>query len=350
MRAAGFRLACAAAMVPAVAGGSALSARGPQPPKLPPIPPGPLATTSVLPPPVPLPAGAATIAVPGVTAQSPQQTLVATGHAMWTASGPHRIDPASNRTAGPFTPGVWQDVGAGAGSLWVTDFDRDLVRRLDPATGRLRAVVRLPHDSGPAGVVEANRAVWVAAERGGTLLRIDPATNRVAGRTVLTPPGAGGPRTVAAGFGSLWVAAPGVDAVFRIDPAARRIRAIVRFPVSMSPCGSIAVGTRSVWVGGCFQGSRVGRIDPATNRLESVLEVAGETAQLRAQRDSVWFVATANPDREPLSYLVRLRRDRAEVRYQLPAQFVAGGVALAFGSIWLADLSHPRVIRVPFPG
>jgi hypothetical protein len=353
MRAVVFRLASVAAATLTVTAGSASSSSGRPPPpypKLPPVPPGPIATTSMLPPPVPLPAGSVTIAVPGVTAQSPQQTLVVSGHAIWTASGPHRIVPASNRAAGPFTSGVWQDVGMGARSLWVTDFDRDVVRRLDPATGRLRAIIRLPRGSGPAGVVEANGAIWVAAERGGTLLRIDPATNRVAATIVLAPPGARGPRSVAAGFGSLWVASPGLSAVFRIDPAAGRIRAIIRFPISMSPCGGIAVGTRAVWVGGCFEGSRVGRISPRTNKLASVLEVAGETAQLRAQGDSVWFVATADPDRDPISYLVRLRGDdRGAVRYRLPSQFVSGGVTLAFGSIWLADLSHPRVIRVPYP-
>jgi len=348
MRAVVFRLALAATL--AVGAGPAVPSSGPAPPKLPPIPPGPIATTSVLPPPVPLPAGSATIGIPGVTAQSPQLTLVATGHALWTASGPQRIDPATNHVAGPFTSGVWQDVGVGAGSLWVTDFDRDLVRRLDPATGRLRALVRLPAGSGPAGVAEAARAIWVAAERGGTLIRIDPATNRVAGTMVLTRPGTGGPRTVAAGLGSLWVAAPGAAALFRIDPARGRIRAIIRFPTSMSPCGAIAVSIRAVWVGGCFEGSRVGRIDPVSNELASVLEVAGETAQLRVAGDSVWFVASANPDVDPLSYLVRLRRDdRVATRYQLPPAFVAGGVAVAFGSIWLADLSHPRVLRVPYP-
>ncbi len=287
--------------------------------------------------------------LPHVTAQMPQQTLVATAHAVWTSSGPYRIDPRTNSAAGPFTRGVWQNLALAEGSLWVTDFDRDVVRRLDPSTGRLRAVVRLPPGSSPAGLAGAAGAVWVAAEHGGTLLRIDTATNRVAGTLVLTRLGTGGPRNVAAGLGSVWVDAPSANAVFRIDPRTRRIEAIVRFPAGMSPCGSIAIAPKAVWVGGCFQGSAVGRIDPARNRVVAVLEVAGETAQLRTVGNSVWFVASANPDLGPISYLIRLRLDnRVAARYELPPQFVAGGLAFAFGSIWLADISHPRVIRVPF--
>src|SRR5204862_347065 len=82
----------------------------------------------------------------------------------------------------------------------------DIVRRLDAATGRLRAVVKLPPGSAPAGVVAAAGVIWVAAEHAGALLRIDPATNRVVRTIVLTRPGTGGPRAVASGLGSLWLA------------------------------------------------------------------------------------------------------------------------------------------------
>ena len=337
-----------AAAVLTLAVGSASAAK-PRYPKLPPVPPGPPATTVLLPPGVPL-SGSATIAVPGVTAQTPQLTLAATRTAVWTSSGAYRIDPRPNSVAGPFGGGTWHDLALGAGSLWVSDFDADLVRRLDPISGRLRAVVRLPAGSAPAGVAFAAGAIWVAEEHGGRVVRIDPATNRVAAAIDLTPPGDGGPRSVGAGSGSLWVATPGSAALFRIDPVTRRIRAIVRFPAGMSPCGSIAVTARVVWVGGCFTDTRVGHIDPRTNRLVSVLEVAGATAQLRAWGDSVWFVASADADAAPISCLVRLRRDdKALARYVLPGEFVAGGLAIAFGSIWLADFSHPRVLRAPFP-
>jgi streptogramin lyase len=334
----------------AVAVVASAPAKSPRYPPLPPIPPGPPATTTVLPAPSPLPAGAATIGLPDVTAESPQQALVATARAIWTSSGPYRIDARTGAVAGPFGGGVWHDIVLAEGSLWVTDFDADLVRRLDAGTGRVQAVVRLARGSAPAGVAGAAGFVWVAAEHDGALLRIDPRTNRVAARIALVPPGNRGPRAVAAGLGSVWVDAPGAQAVFRIDPRTSRIRAIVRFPLAIVPCGSIAVSPRAVWVGGCFEGSRIGRIDPARNRVSAVLEVAGETAQLRAVGDSVWVATSADPDHSPVSTLLRLGPDnRASARYALPPDFVAGGLTIAFGSFWLADLSHPRVIRVRLP-
>jgi streptogramin lyase len=320
-------------------------------PKLPPIPPGPPATTTVLPAPVSLPEGTTrTIALPDATAQSPQQTLVATSGAVWTSSGPYRIDARTGRVAGPFGGGAWHDLAFAAGSIWVTDFDGGVVRRLDPATGRTQAVVRLAAGSAPAGVAGAAGFVWIATEHDGTLVRIDPRTNRVVGRIALVPPGTRGPRAVAAGLGSIWVGAPGAQAVFRIDPRTSRIAAVVRFPLAMAPCGSIAVGTKAVWVGGCYEGSRIGRIDPARNRVVAVLEVAGETAQLRAAGGSVWLAESANADRNPVSTLLRLGPDnRAAARYSLPEDFVAGGIAMFSGSLWLGDLTHPRMLRVRLP-
>ena len=145
----------------------------------------------------------------GRRALTPEQTLVATSQAVWTSSGPYRIDAGTSSVAGPFGGGVWHDIALAYGSLWVTDFDADLVRRLDSATGRVQAVVRLPSGSAPAGVAGAAGSVWVATSAnpdGGpisSLLRLGP-DNRATARYAL-PPGfvAGG---IAIAFGSFWLA------------------------------------------------------------------------------------------------------------------------------------------------
>jgi len=83
----------------------------------------------------------------------------------------------------------------------------------------------------------------------------------------------------------------------------------------------------------------------------AILDVGGEVIQPAAEGDTVWFVAGADPDAEPApGYLIQLRADdTVATRIALPAGFVSGGAAVAFGSVWVSDFAHPQLIRVPQP-
>ncbi|MGZ4257039.1 MAG: Vgb family protein [Gaiellaceae bacterium] len=316
-------------------------------PKLPPIPPGPDPTTVSMPPASPLPAGARTLALPTSSWVPDIGDLATSPGAVWVSSGVFGIDPATDAVTGPLTTHASQDIGYGEGSVWAADYDNNLVRRFDPATGNQLAVV--PGISTPEGIVDAGGAIWVASHHGGTLARIDTGTNHVTKKVILVPPGPSGPQGMAAGFGSVWVDVPSAYAVFRIDPATAKITAIVRLPTSTAPCGGIAVGATAVWVTSCLTGNLVARIDPATNTVASILDVGGEVIQPAVDGNTVWFVAGGDPDGDPVpGYLIQLgANDIVATRIALPAGFVSGGTALAFGSVWVSDFVHPRVIRVP---
>jgi outer membrane protein assembly factor BamB len=65
------------------------------------------------------------------------------------------------------------DVGAGA--VWVLEpSDRSVLVRIDPATNRIAARIRMPFKG---GVIVGGGVVW--AGNGLTLVRVDPATNRI---------------------------------------------------------------------------------------------------------------------------------------------------------------------------
>jgi DNA-binding beta-propeller fold protein YncE len=325
----------------------------PKPSPFPVVPPAPdmPPKTVQMPPAEPLPAGAAKLALRAASWTPDSTELALTPDAVWTASGLFRIDPASTTASGPYTRAESADIGAGEGSVWASDYDNDAVRRFDSATGKLLAKIQLPAGSAPEGIVDTGGAIWVATHHGGTLVRIDPTTNRIAATIVLTTPGSGGPQGVAAGLGSVWVGVGNASAVFRIDPATNKIAAII--PAPMDVCGGIAVGVTAVWVTSCLDDTKVGRIDPSTNKFVSVLDVGGKVIQAAAEGDSVWFVAGGDPDislKDP-AYLIRLRADdTVATRIRLPNGFISGGAAVAFGSVWAMDFAHPTVIRVPDPG
>jgi DNA-binding beta-propeller fold protein YncE len=90
---------------------------------------------------------------------------------------------------------------AGAGSLWTTGVN--MVERVDPATGHVTAAIPVPH---AWHVIFWRGLAWaltgVAPSGLGTVVGIDPASNRVA---VHGAPLRGAPMAIAAGPAGLWV-------------------------------------------------------------------------------------------------------------------------------------------------
>jgi serine/threonine-protein kinase len=140
-----------------------------------------------------------------------------------------RIDPRTGEANGAHIS-VPYDVGwvaAGAGSLWVTDFDSSAVNRYDSTYGTLVKRIVLP-TKGLAdahltnGVAYGAGAIWVGyGNYPIRLARIDPATNKVT-KTFDFPNSDGAP-LVAYGAGGVWVATQDKGGIWRIDPSTNRI-------------------------------------------------------------------------------------------------------------------------------
>jgi streptogramin lyase len=86
-----------------------------------------------------------------------------------------------------------------------------------PPGGHIAAAI--PDPASPVGVEAGFGSVWVANGPAGTIIRIDPASNKVvatihAGRPVCC---------LAFGDGAVWAASLATDAVVRIDPAANSV-------------------------------------------------------------------------------------------------------------------------------
>src|SRR5829696_2580414 len=123
--------------------------------------------------------------------------------------------------------------------------------------------------AGAGNLAVANGRLWVLTGAG-TVVRLDPATNRVVGKPLRVPADTA---AIAVAQGALWVTtvapgdlgAPGKDAVTRIDLESGRTVATI--PVGRAPL-DLAATPGAVWVpnagGG---GGSVARIDPQANRL-----------------------------------------------------------------------------------
>jgi streptogramin lyase len=147
------------------------------------------------------------------------------------ALGGSRTDVAAGIVATP--DAVWVSLirFAGRGKLGT-------VLRVDPGTNRVVASLRVGK-SPSAMAVEGDR-LWVVDASAGSVSIVDTKANRVSGTVHLSP----GLSSIASGFGSMWVTNARHGAVVRIDPSARTVLARIRIG---GPSFSIAVSGDGIW-------------------------------------------------------------------------------------------------------
>jgi YVTN family beta-propeller protein len=174
--------------------------------------------------------------------------LVAEGETAWVATnvpqGLARIDyersSAESRIVRSVRlPRAPVALAAGFGSVWATDNEQDVVRRIDPDSGRTIRKIRTGND--PVAIAAGRDAVWVANRADGSLSRIAPETNSV----IMAISVGGSPVAVAVGEGAVWVANADDRSVAKIDP--RKNEVVKTIPVEHRP-QSVAVASGAIWV------------------------------------------------------------------------------------------------------
>jgi virginiamycin B lyase len=202
-----------------------------------------------------------------------------------------RVDPRTNRVTArlPMTPPGSELGAVGDGSLWLTQVAQGTVTRVDPATGRTVATVRVPGAEAPMGIEVAvgPSAVWVAYDLGtlggGIIARVDPATNTVAA-TVRIPHS---PGELAIGDRAVLVWTGGDSSVaYQIDPATNRVAAKV--PVCRGS-NAVASGAGAFWIT-CDEGTLL-RVDPVAHRVAASVGLGGQAGSagwVAADGSVVW--------------------------------------------------------------
>ncbi|SRR6266545_3297995 len=290
---------------------------------------------------------AAVIPVPGAG------SLAVAGGKVWVlgASGTVvRIDPATNAVVGePLrVPANAEAIAVGDGALWVasvapgdlaTPHD-DAVTRIDLASGRKVATITVRR--GPLDVAVTPGAIWVPNAGGDSVARIDPQTNRVAGRPVTT---GASPQSLAVGGGSLWVANHDARTVTRIDQASGKV--VADIPVPSEP-HRVAFGAGAAWVGNWHDNS-VSRVDPATNRVVGSPIPIGfhHAGNLVVGGGGVWVTSDYRVDAAPEDVVVV----RIDPQTNRAVDTIAVGghpidIAATEGAIWVSVADPGTVLRI----
>lgn len=274
----------------------------------------------------------ATIAVKG-----DPDWLGVTRNAIWITSGnvDHvvRIDPATNRTGVVVTVHKpCSGLAVGFESLWVPSCGDKTLVRLDQVTGALRATIQAGPANDEGGITTGAGSVWLVTSSKGELTRIDAATNKVIAR-IKIPAGSFNPLFA---DGSLWVSANASNALIRIDPATNKV-------MSSTPIGPmprfLAYGDGSIWVLNQGDGT-VSRVDAKTGKLVTTIAVGipGHGGEIAFGAGSAWATETEFP----------LSQIDARTNKVVAQWHGAGGdsVRYAFGTVWLTDLRGEKVWRI----
>lgn len=214
------------------------------------------------------------------------------------------------------------------GSVWVANGGGTLVR-IDPRTNRVRRRIRV--GVGACFMTADVKALWIANYKGG-LVRVTPR-----GRVTRIVVGAS-PDNVLVAFGRVWVTTWGDGRLAVVDP--RTLRVVRRIAVGPKPAG-LAVRNGAVWVGFTPDSTTsIARVSPSTYRVDRVDVGVPAPRGFVAGAKDLWIQANTGD-------LVRFDPGTRRVLAHLEVgRTLATGAVAPDGTIWVPDKEQNIVYRI----
>ena len=280
------------------------------------------------------------------------------------ASYVQRIDPATNRVTATVSLGLGQVIGddvvgaplaVGSGGVWVTDYWRNLLLRIDPVAARV--VARISVGRSPTAVVATSGQVYVLNANDGTLDRINPSTNRIEARARVFP----GPREADVAFphmtvfrGALWVALSLTQQVLQIDPQTLAVTH-VESVAPAAACGPVRPAPGGFWIDDSDCGSPlISRYSLTSHRIVAQVNtqpgcLVGTVVRAGYLYDAQSRTTTGAPNYACLGGQV-VKRDIRTGRPVAVEHVYGVGVAwtlgYAAGSFWTARYTDNELLRL----
>ena len=256
---------------------------------------------------------------------------IAYGHgSLWVANTDDetlsRIDPRTREVVATIGVGPAVDLAIGPDAVWTANGIDGTVGRVDPESGVRIATIDLRGDDPVVpntvnAVAVGGGAVWAAVAR--SVVRIDPATNRVARVVKLGTT----PFFVRYGHGSVW-AATSAERLLRIEPRTGDVTGATRtgFPEGLEVLDEgVAVLADDAWV-----------VDPTSGLLLVTVNIPGYASALADLPGPRFLAATWEGAVAWLDSAVRNPPEPIELNGEIPSMVVADG------RLWVA-------VREPSP-
>jgi virginiamycin B lyase len=264
-----------------------------------------------------------------------------TADAVWVASSKpasvHRIDPKTNQEVAviPMPGDPCAGLAFGFGSLWVPLCGQPTsIARVNAINNRITAILPIGPAGSEGGIATGSDSVWIVSDDDGTLVRIDPATNKVRQKISI----AAGSYNPCFSEGAVWITSVSTNLLTAVDATTGDVVAVI--PVGPKP-RFLTAGAGSIWTLNQGDGT-VTRIDAHSRRVTATIAagIPGHGGDIAWGAGSIW---TTMLD-VPLSAIDATTN-------QVIRQWIGpGGDSLRFGydSIWLTDYKQGTLSRIAF--
>lgn len=241
-------------------------------------------------------------------------------------------------------------VVVGDGAVWVLSgavgpTGHTPVLRIAPLADRVTATVWLPAKVDIAGIAAGAGSLWIA-DYGRGLFRIDPRSTLVSAHVTGIRPIGGPGDDIAVGSSGVWALVQG--GVVHVNPVSAQVVALVRLPGTFA---AIAAGIDGAWA--LAADGTLYRIAASDGRVAAVAHVPGKPLQVFVVNQRVWVLALRTPSAAPQSgtptvlpeALFRIDPASGQVTRTIPLDAVAAFAGQ--GSIWTLASTVPAGVPAP---
>jgi virginiamycin B lyase len=266
--------------------------------------------------------------------------VLVTENAVWIASTkPYavlRIDSATNKIVTSVRiPGeACSGLASGFGSIWAPICGKQpALVRIDAAKDAISAILPIAPAGSEGGIAASDDSIWLATDTNGTLVRIDPSTNKVR-QKISIPPGSYNPIF---SHGFVWITGIEKNVLTAVDADSGKV--LESIPVGPKP-RFLAAGEGSIWTLNQGDGT-VSRVDEKSRKVTAAIQVGipGTGGDIGYGADSVW----------PTVFEVPLSRIDAKTNRVVKQWIGKGGDSLrcGFDSLWITDYKEGLLLRIP---
>ena len=218
------------------------------------------------------------------------------------------------------------------GAIWLDAPDANplTLDRYDSSTGKLITSVPVP---GVLFPLAADGSIWVDQQSGGATFRINPATNKVVATIRV---GAGSPiglGAVASGAGAIWVVDGDASSIVEISPTTNKVIRTINAAGTFSwAYASMTVGSGAIWG---TDGGSLTKIDSATGATSWTADFDGILKQPLIHPDGIWLGLDPHTSSTAGTMLALDPTSGAAIdALRIPDGQVSDALE-AFGSVWL---------------
>jgi hypothetical protein len=208
--------------------------------------------------------------------------------------------------------------------VWVSGYATPVLLKIDPVTNAV--VGRTPIGTGACGLGAGAGSLWIEDTSSNTVSRVSIASGR---RTAAVKVGSS-PYDATFAYGAAWTAAHGQGDLERIDPGRNKV--VRRFPLS----GAIGVlgAFGSVWGSGA---DGLIRVSPESNRIVARVDL-DQAGWLAASDDALWVTTPTG--------VARVDPESGEVVATIPIAGPLGDPAVIDGEVWVPQIRRNRIVVV----